>query len=324
MPGQSAAFTSAPLSSPVQVTGSPTVRVRVSGAPDVTLFAKIYDVDQAGNATLPNQLVSPVRVTGAQAGRVVTIALPAIDYDFSTGHRLRLVLTTTDYAYATPSAPAVYRVALAGPGVIMPSDPALTVVNGGVPWWVWAAPAAALVAAALILGLGRRSSRGDLVPELAGVPLEITGLTKRFRDGQLAVDDLSLRVERGQILGLLGPNGAGKTTTLRALMGLVRPQTGTITIFGRRVHPGSPALSRLGSFVEGPGFLPHLSGRANLDLYWRSTGRPGRRCPPGRGAGGRGPGRGDRPPGPRLLTRHVPAARHRAGHAGHAGPAGAR
>jgi ABC-2 type transport system ATP-binding protein len=274
MPGQSAAFTSARLSSPIQVTGSPTIRVRVSGAPDVTLFAKIYDVDQAGNATLPNQLVSPVRITGAQAGRVVTIGLPAIDYDFSTGHRLRLVLTTTDYAYATPPAPAIYRVALAGPGVVMPSDPALTVVNGGVPWWVWAAPAAALVAAALILGLGRRGSRGDLVPELAGVPLEITGLTKRFRDGQLAVDDLSLRVERGQILGLLGPNGAGKTTTLRALMGLVRPQTGTITIFGRRVHPGSPALSRLGSFVEGPGFLPHLSGRANLDLYWRSTGRP--------------------------------------------------
>src|SRR5215471_10073457 len=262
MPGQSAAFTSAPLASPIQLTGSPAVRVRVSGAPDVTLFAKIYDVDQAGNATLPNQLVSPVRVTGAQSGRVVTIALPAVDHDFSSGHRLRLVLTTTDYAYASPPAPAIYRVALAGPGVIMPSDPALTVVNGGVPWWVWAAPAAALVAAALIVGLGRRRSRGDFVPELAGVPLEITGLTKRFRDGQLAVDDLSLRVERGQILGLLGPNGAGKTTTLRALMGLLYPQAGTITIFGRPVQPGSPALSRLGSFVEGPGFLPHLSGRA--------------------------------------------------------------
>src|SRR5215472_9301768 len=274
MPGQSAAFTSAPLSSPVQLTGSPTVRVAVSGAPEVTLFAKIYDVDQAGNATLPNQLVSPVRITGAQAGRVVTIALPAIDHDFSAGHRLRLVLTTTDYAYATSSSPAIYRVALAGPGVIVPSDPALTVVNGGVPWRVWAAPAAALVAAALILALGRRRSRGDYVPELADVPLEITGLTKRFRDGQLAVDDLSLRVERGQILGLLGPNGAGKTTTLRALMGLLYPQAGTITIFGRRVHPGSPALSRLGSFVEGPGFLPPLSGRANLDLYWRATGRP--------------------------------------------------
>jgi ABC-2 type transport system ATP-binding protein len=109
---------------------------------------------------------------------------------------------------------------------------------------------------------------------LAEVPLEIIGLTKRYRDGQLAVDGLSLRVERGQILGLLGPNGAGKTTTLRALMGLVYPDAGTITIFGQRVHPGAPGLSRLGSFVEGPGFLPHLSGAANLELYWRATGRP--------------------------------------------------
>src|SRR5262249_56183082 len=99
---------------------------------------------------------------------------------------------------------------------------------------------------------------------LAGVALEISGLVKRYHDGQLAVDDLSLRVERGQILGLLGPNGAGKTTTLRALMGLLHPDAGAITIFGQRVHPGSPALSRLGSFVEGPGFLPHPSGRANL------------------------------------------------------------
>ena len=81
-------------------------------------------------------------------------------------------------------------------------------------------------------------------------------------------------MEAGQILGLLGPNGAGKTTTLRMLMGLIHPDAGTITIFGRQVHPGAPALSRLGSFVEGPGFLPHLSGRANLDLYWRATGRP--------------------------------------------------
>jgi ABC-2 type transport system ATP-binding protein len=75
-------------------------------------------------------------------------------------------------------------------------------------------------------------------------------------------------------VGLLGPNGAGKTTTLRMLMGLLRPDAGTITVFGRRVRPGSAALARLGSFVEGPGFLPHLSGRANLDLYWRATGRP--------------------------------------------------
>ena len=274
MPGQSAAFTSAPLTSALQVTGSPAARIRVTGAAPVTLFAKLYDVDQAGHAALPDQLVAPVRVSGAHAGGVVTVALPAIDYSFAAGHRLRLVLTTTDFGYATPPAPAVYQVALAGPGVVVPAVPALTVTGDGAPWWAWAAPLFALAAAALILTVGRRRRRDPLVPDLAEVPLEISGLVKRYRDGQLAVDDLSLRVERGQILGLLGPNGAGKTTTLRALMGLLHPDAGTITIFGRRVHPGSPALSRLGSFVEGPGFLPHLSGRANLELYWRATGRP--------------------------------------------------
>jgi ABC-2 type transport system ATP-binding protein len=274
MPGQSAAFTSAPLAAALGVTGSPTVRVRVSGAPKVTLFAKVYDVDQAGHATLPDELVAPLRVTGAQAGRVVTVTLPAIDYSFSAGHRLRLVLTTTDFGYATPPAPAVYQVALAGSGLTVPADPALTVTGGGAPGWVWAAPLCALAAAALILVIGRRRGRDTLVTGLAPVPLEISGLVKGYRDGQLAVDGLSLRVEQGQILGLLGPNGAGKTTTLRALMGLLHPDEGTITIFGHRVHPGSPALSRLGSFVEGPGFLPHLSGRANLELHWRATGRP--------------------------------------------------
>jgi ABC-2 type transport system ATP-binding protein len=274
MPGQSAAFTSAPLTSPLQVTGSPTVAIRVSGTGQVTLFAKVYDVDQGGQAVLPYQLAAPLRVSGAQPGRVVTVTLPAVDYSFSAGHRIRLVLTTTDFAYATPAAPAVYRVALADPGLSVPTDPALVLTGGGAPWWVWAAPLAALAVAALILLLRRRRAAGGPDPALAGVPLRIAGLTKRYRDGQLAVDGLSLQVEQGQILGLLGPNGAGKTTTLRALMGLLHPDAGTITIFGRLVHPGSAALSRLGSFVEGPGFLPHLSGQANLELYWRATGRP--------------------------------------------------
>jgi ABC-2 type transport system ATP-binding protein len=279
MPGQSAAFTSAPLAAPLQQTGSATVRVRLSGDADITVFAAVYDVDQAGNATLPFGLVAPVRVTGAAPGRTVTVTLPAMDYQFAAGHRLRLVLTSTDFGYATSRAAAAYRVALAGPGLSVPLDPALQMVGGGAAWWTWAAPVAALAAAAVIL-LARRRRPARLVGAglaEAGdpqVPLEVAGLTKRYRDGQLAVDGLSLRVERGQILGLLGPNGAGKTTTLRALMGLVNPDAGTITIFGQQVRPGAVALSRLGSFVEGPGFLPHLSGRANLDLYWRATGRP--------------------------------------------------
>ncbi len=274
MAGQSAAFSSAALAAPVQMTGAATVAVRVSGASDITLFAKVYDVDQAGNATLPDQLAAPLRVIGAQAGQVVTVQLPAVDYRFAAGHQIRLVLTTTDFGYATSPVPASYQVTLAGGALSVPADPALAIIDGGARWWAWAAPAAALAAAALILAVRRRPEADTLTADLAGVPLEITGLTKSYRDGQLAVDDLSFRVDRGQILGLLGPNGAGKTSTLRALMGLIQPDAGTITIFGRQVHPGASALSRLGSFVEGPGFLPHLSGRANLDLYWRATGRP--------------------------------------------------
>ncbi len=209
---------------------------------------------------------------------MVTVTLAAMDYQFAAGHRVRLVLTATDFGYATPARLALYQVGLASPGIVMPSDPALALTDAGLAWWVWAAPAAAVVLAAVLLLTGRRRRTGsDPADDDAdpGVPLEIAGLTKRYRDGQLAVDRLDLRVEHGQILGLLGPNGAGKTTTLRALMGLIQPDAGTITIFGRRVTAGSAALSRLGAFVEGPGFLPHLSGRDNLDLYWRSIGRPG-------------------------------------------------
>ena len=288
MPGQTAAFTSAVLARPVQVTGAPVVRIRVSGATQVTLFAELYDVDPAGHATLPFSLAAPLRVTvpRGRSGQDVTVRLPAIDYQFVAGHRLRLVLTTTDFGYATSPDPAIYRVSLAGRGVRLPVDAALVVSSSGLPWWTWGAPLAAALAAGLILATRRRPDRypgrrrpgrprsAEPRPDLAGVPLDISGLTKRFKDGHLAVDNLSLRVERQQILGLLGPNGAGKTTTLRALMGLITPDSGTITIFGREVHAGSPALSRLGAFVEGPGFLPHLSGRANLELYWRSTGRP--------------------------------------------------
>ena len=93
-------------------------------------------------------------------------------------------------------------------------------------------------------------------------------------EDHVAVDGVSFRVEQGQIVGLLGPNGAGKTTTLRVLMGLIRPTSGTVRVFGERVEAGAPVLSRIGAFIEGPGLLPHLSGRDNLLLFWAATGRP--------------------------------------------------
>jgi ABC-2 type transport system ATP-binding protein len=111
-------------------------------------------------------------------------------------------------------------------------------------------------------------------PDGEDVPLRFEGVSKAYKDGFVAVRDLSFEVRRGQVLGLLGPNGAGKTTSLRMLMGLIRPTEGRISIFGHAAGPGAPVLSRLGSFVEGTGLQPHLSGRDNLTLYWAATGRP--------------------------------------------------
>jgi ABC-2 type transport system ATP-binding protein len=125
--------------------------------------------------------------------------------------------------------------------------------------------------------LARRTARlRPTDPEQDAPPLALTGLVKRFRGGFVAVDDVGFTVERGQVLGLLGENGAGKTTTLRMVAGLLRPDAGTMHAFGVPLGPGSPALERIGCFIEGPGLLPHLSGRRNLELAWAATGRPRR------------------------------------------------
>jgi ABC-2 type transport system ATP-binding protein len=278
-PGQTAAFASAPLASRTTVTGAPEVTVTVAtGAPEAVLFGKLYDVGPDGRRTLPAGLVSPLRVKGSAGGTTVRVRLPAVDHTFPAGHRLVVAFATTDLGYAGPTAPAAYTVSLAGPdAVTLPTDPALAGEAAGVPRWVWVAPPVAVVVALLLLATGRRRVRPRPAdPALAAVPLEITGLGKRYARSadRWAVRELSFRVERGQVLGLLGPNGAGKTTTLRMLMGLIRPDEGGIRVFGEAVRPGAPVLSRIGSFVEGAGFLPHLTGRQNLDLYWQATGRP--------------------------------------------------
>jgi ABC-2 type transport system ATP-binding protein len=113
-----------------------------------------------------------------------------------------------------------------------------------------------------------------VVEEFADTPLVVRGLRKEYADGFVAVAGVDFTVQRGQVVGLLGPNGAGKTTTLRVLLGLSRPTRGELLVFGHHLRPGADVLTRLGALVEGPGFLPHVSGMKNLKLYWRSTGRP--------------------------------------------------
>ncbi|MFE6638086.1 CocE/NonD family hydrolase [Streptomyces tendae] len=277
-PGQYAAFESAPVGDDLRITGSPTATVHVrSTTEDAVLFAKVYDVGPGGTSpVLPSQLVTPVRVEDAKAGKDVTVTLPAIDHEVEKGHRLRLVLASTDLGYASPAAPATYTVSLKG-DLKVPTAPGVMTAAAPLPAWVWWLPlAGAAVALALLWTARRRTAAPAPDPALADVPLQITGLSKRYAGSteRYAVRELSFRVEKGQVLGLLGPNGAGKTTTLRMLMGLIKPDDGEVRVFGHAIRPGAPVLSRVGAFVEGAGFLPHLSGRENLELYWRATGRP--------------------------------------------------
>ncbi|MFD8291307.1 alpha/beta fold hydrolase, partial [Streptomyces lavendulae] len=286
-PGQNARFESEPLTEELRVTGTPTLTLNVrSTAADgaAVLFGKVYDVGPDGRQqVLPGQLVAPVRVEDAGQGRSVALRLPAIDHSVQAGHRLRVVVAATDLGYASPAAPAVYTVSAQGPLAVPVADGVRTAA-AGLPAWTWWLPLGALAVAAGLLGIRRtgggraavRAGAAQPEPALADVPLDITGLTKRYAKAQdrYAVRDLSFRVEKGQVLGLLGPNGAGKTTTLRMLMGLITPDAGEIRVFGQPIRPGAPVLSRVGAFVEGAGFLPHLTGRANLELYWQATGRP--------------------------------------------------
>ncbi|MFF9200708.1 alpha/beta fold hydrolase [Streptomyces sp. NPDC014986] len=277
-PGQHARFESAPVGSDLRITGSPAVTVRVKSTADAAvLFGKVYDVGPDGRQqVLPSQLVAPVRVEDARAGKDVTLTLPAVDHEVRKGHRLRLVLASTDLGYASPVAPATYTVSLES-DLTVPTAPGVTTAATPLPAWVvWLPAAGAVIALALLLTGRRRTTAPAPDPALADVPLQITGLSKRYARSadRYAVRDLSFRVEKGQVLGLLGPNGAGKTTTLRMLMGLIKPDGGEIRVFGHAIRPGAPVLSRVGAFVEGAGFLPHLSGRENLELYWRATGRP--------------------------------------------------
>jgi ABC-2 type transport system ATP-binding protein len=102
--------------------------------------------------------------------------------------------------------------------------------------------------------------------------ISVAALTKRFPGGVLAVDDLTFSVTSGQVCGMLGPNGAGKTTTLRVLLGLVRPTSGRVSIFGTRITPSAPVLARVGTVIEQAAFVPYLSGMRNLRLWWESAG----------------------------------------------------
>lgn len=96
--------------------------------------------------------------------------------------------------------------------------------------------------------------------------VNISHISKRYGE-VLAVNDVTLQVEQGTVYGVLGPNGAGKTTLLRMLFGLVRPDSGELSVFGRSWNTDGPrVLDGVGGFLESPKLYPYLSGRANLEV----------------------------------------------------------
>jgi len=92
-----------------------------------------------------------------------------------------------------------------------------------------------------------------------------SGLTKDFGE-QRAVDDLSIELPRGQVIGFVGPNGSGKSTTIRMLLGLIEPTAGGGEVLGHSIHDPAAYLGRVGALIEGPAFHPSLTGEENLRL----------------------------------------------------------
>mgnify|MGYP000713247877 CR=1 FL=1 len=95
------------------------------------------------------------------------------------------------------------------------------------------------------------------------VAMQVEGLTRRF-GARVAVQSLDLSVRTGDVYGFLGPNGAGKTTAMRCIVGLLRPHSGTVRIFGES-HP-TRARRHIGAMIETPSFHDWMTGRDNLWL----------------------------------------------------------
>jgi ABC-2 type transport system ATP-binding protein len=98
------------------------------------------------------------------------------------------------------------------------------------------------------------------------VVVSVQALSKKLKDIQ-AVDSLDFTVYKKDIFGFLGPNGSGKSTTIRMMLTLIRPDSGSIDIFGLPVRTNrNKILSRMGALIEKPDFYEYLSARKNLEI----------------------------------------------------------
>jgi len=105
--------------------------------------------------------------------------------------------------------------------------------------------------------------------------IETKGLSKEY-ENIFRVKDVDLSVPEGAIYGFLGPNGAGKSTTLKMVLGLAKPTTGEISVFGRNVNSKNRLanLRDVGSLIESPSYYGHLTGEENLRIFQTLRGVP--------------------------------------------------
>ncbi|MEJ5263282.1 MAG: ABC transporter ATP-binding protein [Ignavibacterium sp.] len=102
--------------------------------------------------------------------------------------------------------------------------------------------------------------------------IEIKNLSKNFKELK-AVDNLNIKVFKGDVFGFLGPNGAGKSTTIRMLLTLIKPSSGSIKIFGKNLFKERLSILRnVGAIVEKPDFYGYLSAYKNLEILSRISG----------------------------------------------------
>ena len=239
--------------------------------------------------TLPSSLVAPLALTGlstdpaapdAGAGDPAGDRPPLRGRPHAAASSSPRPTRRSPCRPQAPSTPSAWRRRAPRSSVPQVDAARSRAPSGAARWWVLLGvarrPGAARLGRRRCSGAGAAAAGVSAVePDGEDVPLRFEGVTKAYKDGFVAVRDLSFEVRRGQVLGLLGPNGAGKTTSLRMLMGLIRPDRGPDQHLRPRGRARAPRCSPgSGSFVEGTGLQPHLSGRDNLTLYWAATGRP--------------------------------------------------
>ena len=303
---------------------------------EAVLFVKLYDVDPQGAADAavrpgrPGAADRPAGRTSAPPRRSPS-RCPRSCAASRPGTGCGSWWPPPTRRTPRPAEPAVYTVAPGdGPVTAAHRRPATPIPTAATVWrWVLAGLLAAIVVGLVVVVAARRA---------AGTAARTARCTRSTRASRWPCATCARstptasspsrtwtsRCTPVRWSACSGPNGAGKTTTLRVLMGLTQPTAGEIYVFGHRLVPGSPVLSRIGALVEGPGFLPHLSGLENLKAYWRATGRPWEDAHFDEALEIAGLGDSVHRRIRNVQPRHAAAAGHRPGHARPARAAGAR